>query len=373
MVAPGGDGPSRERGSGRLRVLYVIGNLQMGGTESHLVQLMTRVARERVEPRLLMLKGVNDLMSEELARELSPVILEVGPGSRGTVEAMARMRGAIRRIAPHIVHAYGYPADCLAALSAVGLRGVRVITTRRGNEERPRRHRYYRWSNRVVDVVACVSHAAAAHAAATEGLAAAKTVVIPNGIDLERYQPSPRSSGPIETIGTVLRLRQIKGIDLLLEAYALLPAPRPALRIAGPADTSYGEELVARYAGTPGITFLGEVMDVPGFLRELDLFVLPSRSEGMSNALLEALAMGLPIVATGVGGNVEVLAEGAAGVVVPPSAPGIAGGIRELIEDPSRAREFGRRARSRAETEYAITTMVRRHEELYARLVVGMR
>ena len=91
-----------------------------------------------------------------------------------------------------------------------------------------------------------------------------------------------------------------------------------SLKIAGPADGRWGNSLRARYESSPGISFLGDVSDVPAFLNSLDIFVLPSRSEGMSMALLEAMAAGLPIVATDVASNGEVLADGKAGVLVQP-------------------------------------------------------
>jgi glycosyltransferase involved in cell wall biosynthesis len=281
---------------------------------------------------------------------------------------MTRMRRAIRRIGPDVVQAYGYPADVIAGACAAGLRGVRVITTRRGNEVRPRRHLYYRLTNHIVDLVACVSEASARHSRDTEGLPPEKTVVIPNGIDLSRYGPRERPVTPIRSIGTVQRLRHVKGIDLLLDAYSSLPEDRPVLRIAGPADTSYGEEIVARYQNCPGVEFLGEVTNIPQFLAEIDLFVLPSRSEGMSNALLEALAMALPIVATDVGGNTEVLAGGEAGVLVEPTVEALAAGLQLLCQSPELAAGYARRARERAVAEYDVDVMIRRYEELYARL-----
>lgn len=368
--ARSGESAQVRTGKRPIRVLYVIGNLKMGGTEAHLVQLIDRIDRSRVEPRLLMLEDAADLMPVELQREVEPTALDIAAGIKGTLQALVRMPQAIRRIRPDVVQAYGYPADVLAGACAPLLPGVHVITTRRGNETRPRRHQYYNWTNKVVDLVACVSEASAQHSFDTEGLPADKTIVIPNGIDLTRYV-APDRTGPIRSIGTVQRLRKIKGIDLLLEAYTSLPDPKPVLKIAGPADIDYGREIQARYEGTPGIEFLGSVDDIPGFLRGIDLFVLPSRSEGMSNALLEALAMALPIVATSVGGNTEVLAGGEAGVLVQPDTQEIADGLRSLYESPERALEFGRKARARAEAEYDIDLMVRRHEELYERLVGG--
>ena len=105
------------------------------------------------------------------------------------------------------------------------------------------------------------------------------------------------------------------------------------------------------------------------FRLALELFVLPSRSEGMSNALLEAMAVGLPIVATDVGGNREVLADGEAGILVEPDPDAIAGGIDSLLDDPDRACDLARAARRRVETEYTLSRMVSGYHDFYEALV----
>ncbi|MEZ4651617.1 MAG: glycosyltransferase [Candidatus Eisenbacteria bacterium] len=358
----------RESGANRarpIRVLYVIGNMKTGGSEAHLVRLLERLDRSQVEPRLLLVQGRKDLLPPEIDREVQTRCMECAKGLKGSFEFLTRIRSEVRRIAPDVVQVYGYPADVILALIAPTLPGVRVVTTRRGNEQRSRRNLSYRLTNGFIDCVLCVSKAAAAHAHAAEGLPLEKTLVIPNGIDLSRFPEPTRTKDQLRRLGAVMRLRHIKGVDLLLEAFSQGFDPPIELEIAGPADTAYGEEIMAKHEGTPGLTFLGDVSDVPSFLGRIDFFVLPSRSEGMSNALLEALAAGLPIVATDVGGNAEVLDDGTAGVLVEPTAESIRNGIQSLLDSPETAFELTHRARARAESEYSLDGMARRYEEFY--------
>jgi hypothetical protein len=114
------------------------------------------------------------------------------------------------------------------------------------------------------------------------------------------------------------------------------------------------------------------VADVPAFLGSVDVAVLPSHSEGMSNALLEYMAAGRAIVATAVGANRDLIRHGVEGLVVPPGDDGVlAGAIGEQVADPARARRMGRSARDRVEIEYSRDAMRRRFENFYRELATG--
>jgi glycosyltransferase involved in cell wall biosynthesis len=195
--------------------------------------------------------------------------------------------------------------------------------------------------------------------------------VIPNKVDAMRFHPCERrvEPRPLVEIGTHGRIKPIKGPDMLLEAMAGLGDGRHRLRLAGPVNDAFGADLRERYHRPGAVEFVGEPDAIPEFLRSLDLYVLPSRSEGMSMALLEAMATGLPIVATDVGSNRAVLADGEAGLVVAPDPPAIAAGIDRLLRDPALAARLGRAARRRVEAEFSLDRMVRRFEDFYAGLV----
>lgn len=348
-----------------IRVLFFIGDLTPGGSESHLVRLLLSLNRERIRPELMVLRALGSLV--EVVRAAGIHVHEVGSanGSESPFRRLSRIRAAIRTLRPDIVHSYGYPCDVYTPLASLPRRGRRIVTSRRGNQEVPRVRMLYRLTNPFVDRVLCVSSATEQFAARTEGLSPARRAVIPNGIDLTTYVPRGEMPHPIRTIGTLGRIREVKGTDLLLDAFARLARPDLALRVGGPADTEWGVSFRAKNEGVRGVVFDGEIENVPPFLSSLDLFVLPSRSEGMSNALLEAMAAGLPIVATDVGSNREVLAEGEAGVLVNPDAASLAAGMKSVIDDPGRALMLGREARRRVEEEYTLDAMVQRYERFY--------
>jgi glycosyltransferase involved in cell wall biosynthesis len=208
-------------------------------------------------------------------------------------------------------------------------------------------------------------------------------LTIPNGVDLGRFAGVGggrfRSRWGIDpgalVVATVGSIKPVKGQDVLLEAaIPWLQREQDAhLVLAGDRGGGFAEELVAR-AGEAGVGgrvhWPGAVEDVPGLLADADLFALPSRSEGMSNALLEAMAAGLAVVATDVGGNRECLDDGGCGMLVPaedPSALGAALGA--LAADRDRRRGLGQRARARVERHYDLERILDRVEDLYRELL----
>ena len=353
-----------------VHVLYYTGNLAVGGSEIHLSHLLTRMDRHRVRPELMLSRIPRDRTLIDRVEAAGVRIHEVGvaPGKRRVPRALARARRLIRQIRPDVLQTYGYPCDVYGPLLAGASRDIRVVTTRRGNQGIRHRWLLYRMTALLTDRVICVSDSSREFARRTQGLSHERSVVIPNGVDATRFRPRTTRPGRIGEVGTHGRVKPIKGVDMLLDAINLIEGA-PRLRLAGPVNDRYGNELRERFGRSGSIEFVGEPDDIPGFLRSLDLYVLPSRSEGMSMALLEAMATGLPIVATDVGSNRAVLADGAAGLVVAPDPRSIADGIARMLREPQRASELGRAARQRVETEFSLDMMVRRFEEFYLQLV----
>jgi glycosyltransferase involved in cell wall biosynthesis len=225
-----------------------------------------------------------------------------------------------------------------------------------------------------------VSHAARRAACAREGLAPERVAVIPNAVDPSRFEPRGRraamraeiGAGPADVlVGAVGNLLPVKGHATLLDALATARAAAPgrALRLAIAGAGPLGPELRARAErlGIAGRTaFLGAVSDVPALLEALDIFALPSRSEGMSNALLEAAAAGLPVVASCAGGNPEVLRDGEEALFFPAGdAPALAEAILALARDPARARALGAAAKARVRRDFSPAALAARHHALY--------
>ncbi|NJC82863.1 glycosyltransferase family 4 protein [Planosporangium mesophilum] len=178
---------------------------------------------------------------------------------------------------------------------------------------------------------------------------------IRNGVDLPARVARPHGRYPL-AVGAVGRLSHEKGIDLFIQAVSTLGRNDARLRVVIAGQGPQRERLERQAGGLP-ITLLGQCRDVPALLRGLDLFCLPSRREGLPLALLEAMAHGLPCVATAVGDVPDAVGPDA--VVVPPnSVDALATALDRLLDDPELRRDLGRRARLRALRDFDAERMV---------------
>ncbi len=204
---------------------------------------------------------------------------------------------------------------------------------------------------------------------------------IPNGVDVEAFKPR-RNTGSAkgqqdtqkQRILYVGRLSPEKGPDILIEAFRLLTTQTSnsaRLLLVGKGQMSqFLERRVRDYRLEDLAEFVGSVSDVQPYLQAADLFVLPSRAEGLSVALLEAMACGLPVVATAVSGTVDVIHDGVNGLLVEPEDPEVlAQAIKRLLDDPEFARRLGREARSTVEEKYSLQLVAERYIKLYRELL----
>ena len=376
-------------------IAYVIPRMSMGGAQRHLLQVLERLDRRRFTQVLCCLgtdrNDQHDLLDR--ARALGVPVLDaaVRDGANALVRPHSLVRmGAIaaelRRRRVRIVHSYLFHANWFGTLAA-RLAGIPVvIVSKRSMDVYPRARD--RWAcrlvNRLADRVTAVAGAVRDHVHATEGCPLEKIVVIPNGIDAEARHRGAPAPVPVElpgigdgdrVVGTIARLVWKRGHEELLQAAALLRQADPAAKLVivgdGPLRPSLEER--ARTLGLNGsVRFLGAIPDAARFLPRFDVFVLSSVLEGMSNALLEAMAAGRPAVATRVGGNTELVVDGETGFLVPPKDPqALADAVARLLRDPALARRFGEAARRRVESEFTLSTMVSRLEQLYDDLLAG--
>jgi sugar transferase (PEP-CTERM/EpsH1 system associated) len=213
------------------------------------------------------------------------------------------------------------------------------------------------------------------------GVAPARVSQIYNGVDVQRFAPAasrvrdcPFQSADEWLVGTVGRLQAVK--DQVSLAHAFVRAARMQggerlrLVVAGDGPLRAPVEAVLRDAGLSARAWLcGERADVPDILRSLDLFVLPSLAEGISNTILEAMATALPVVATAVGGNPELVLVDRTGTLVPAADPdALARAIAAYAADPARARAHGAAGRERALARFSLERMVQDYQALYERL-----
>jgi glycosyltransferase involved in cell wall biosynthesis len=350
----------------RLRVAHLSVSLTMGGAEKLLTEFGRHADRELFDLHFLSLGG-EGVVAGEIADCGWPVTaLNQPEGLRHGL--VFHLGWLLRRWRADVLHThntkalfYGGPAARLAGVPA-------VVHTRHGQRFQASRLNtaVFRTLTRLADRVVCVSHDGAALSVA-EGVAPIKVRTVWNGIDSGRFAyAGPRPGGPAVMVG---RLSAEKDVATLIQAAALARQGFPGfrLRLAGEGKCMPELRRAAAGLGLDGsVDFLGEVYDVPGLLAESSLLVLPSLTEGISLTLLEAMARGLPVVATRVGGNPEVVADGETGFLVPAREPGrLAECMVRLLRDPVLSRAMGLRARQRVERDFEASRMVARYEALY--------
>ncbi|HUT34748.1 MAG TPA: glycosyltransferase [Planctomycetota bacterium] len=358
------------------RILYVITELDVGGAEKALVALATRLNRAAYEPQVACLSGRGPLGADLRERGIPVHFL----GARGwwDVRALWRLRRLARQA--DIVHSFLYHANMAARLAAVGTRVAAVVSSARVAERsRPGRRRLECLTHRLVDAEVCVSNGVRDFFAAG-GFPTRKLVVIPNGVDAARFAGRDpafkarlgiRPDAPLVT--TIGRLHEQKGMGAFVRAAASVRHSRPDCHFlivgAGPLEAALRAAAKGLHL-EGGLTFLGHCDDVPAVLRATDVFVLASLWEGMPNVVLEAMAAGLPVVATRVEGTVDLIEHNETGLLVMPrDVPGLVSAIQRVLDEPALAQRLGAAARERVRTHFPLDAMVRRHEALYADLL----
>lgn len=361
-----------------VRVSFVIDRLTRAGTETQLVALINNLDRARVEPSLVLLDGEDDL-SQTLEPDDCPVV-RLGVRkllSPTAMRAANRLRAFWREVRPDVVQTYfqdssyfGVPVARSAGVKAV----VRVrnnlgyALTRRdrvaGRVIRPLVDRFVTNTPAGRDVIV-----------AGDGYAADRVVVLENGVDTHRFNRFmlPDTTKKRVRVGCVANLRPVKNVDGLMRAAKLLLDRHPGVvvEVAGDGDQRAElERLHAELGLGSRFVFRGSVADSAAFLRTVEVAVLPSHTEGMSNALLEYMAAGRAVVATAVGANPTLIDDGKNGLIVPPADPtALADAIGRYLSRPLMAAAFGSAARRKVEAEYSREAMTRRFEDFYRQLI----
>lgn len=373
-----------------LDIVHAVENLERGGLERMVIDLChaQRAAGHRVRVACLFAPGA-------LAPELSGQGVEVfacGKRSGADLGAVLRLRRWLRDgwrdaqaavPAPRIVHTHNATAHYHAALACVALPAHRLLNTRHGmgvQHPRSRKEWIYRRSLARTDVVAAVCEAARARFAAQGVRPRGVLATVPNGIRIDAFAAADDADrdalrrmlgldARARIVGTVGRLNPVKDQAALLQAFARLRASRPdcALVLVGDGPLRAQLQTQAAQLGiADAVRLLGDRGDVRTLLPGFDVFALSSRSEGYSMALLEACACAVPIVATDVGGNREIVADGVNGRLVPAAAPeALAEALGELLDAPERARGMGAAGRAWALAEASVARMAARYEALY--------
>lgn len=377
-------------------VVHVLYRFDVGGLENGVVNLINHMPADAYRHAILALTEVTDFKRRIRRDDVQFISLQKPPGH--LFGLYPRLYRLFRELKPAIVHSRNLAA--LEVTAPAWAAGVPVrIHGEHGRDvgDLDGDNKTYQWVRRAFNPF--VSHFIALsqdlqrYLIDRVGIRPGKVAQFYNGVDAERFHPAAaaavnaNSPAPIPgcpfqgpehwLVGTVGRMQTVKDQTLLARAFIraleIAPELRPRLRLVmvGDGPLRAAAQGLLDQAGVADLAWLpGERNDIPDVLRGLDSFVLPSLAEGISNTILEAMASGLPVIATRVGGNPELVSEGRTGALVPAGDPAaMAQAIVEAARHPARARAAGEAGRAEVEQRYSMAAMVGRYQALYDRLL----
>ncbi len=368
----------------KLSVIHVVDSLQLGGLET-LVLEWCRHWREHadIDAGICALSPGDGLADQEKYRDIPihKLTPEETRSKRSTIRALRRLFAERR---PDVVHTHNFLAHFHGGIAARRA-GVPVVVTTKHGAGMPKLWRSYRLAGRAyrrADMVVSVSEDTADLMRATYRLEPGRVCVILNGIDTDRFAPLAGdldearrrvlgfSGRPL--IGTVCRMVEAKGLPTLLTAFreVLGAHPEATLALVGEGPDRERFERETRETGLADhVHFLGNRADVDEIYPLLDIYCLASHAEGISLSILEAGSCTIPIVATDVGGNPEILDHGRSGIIVPVrDAAALAGGLLRAWQDSDAAAAMGQAARQRIIKAFSIHRMAADYLALYSEI-----
>ena len=364
-----------------VRVMQITHDLAIGGLQQVVVSICRNIDRYRFSVSILCLRAKGELASE-LERMGIPVFLL--PQKRYGTDYFSFLKVAeiLRRERTEVIHTHNKQPFIDGTLGGMIARSRTIVHTDHGRTfPDKRRYLFAEWvMSHFVYKIAVVSDKTGEDLIRYEKIRRQKIITVPNGVDQRLFEewtePEAKKrelgiSGRYPILGIGARLVEVKGIEYLLGAVSKLRERYPLilLIIAGTGPWEGRLKAVARELGIDDhVAFLGVRRDMHELLRAFDLYVLPSLSEGMPLALLEAMAAGCPVVATKVGGVPDVIADGYNGMLVEPrDKDALAKAILGVMEDDEKRNRFRERGRLLYEQRYSATAMTKRYEKLYLR------
>lgn len=371
-------------------IAHVIHHLGTGGMENGLVNLINHMPPERYRHAIICLQGYTDF--RQRIRRDDVEIFDVSQREGHDLGAYYRLYKILRALKPDILHTRN-----LSALESQVVGALARIKGRVHGEhgrdiyDLHGRNRKYQLLRRAIQPLVghyiAVSRDLAAWLVDTVGVPSRKVAQIYNGVDSVKFHPRSGARAAIGApgfagddaiiIGSVGRLARVKDFPTLIRAFQRLreawPAGGARLRLVIVGDgpvRSECERLINELGLGEQIWLAGDRSDVAELMRAMDLFVLPSLGEGISNTILEAMASGLPVIATEVGGNPELVAPGRTGTLTPPADPEqMAQALLGYVDNPARGVQEGRAARAEIEARFSLDAMVSGYMSVYDRVM----
>ena len=371
-------------------IVHLVYHFDTGGLENGIVNLINHMRPGRYRHAIIALCGIGELKNRIQRDGIIYVALDKPPGH--ALRLYPKLYRLLRQLRPAIVHTRNLAAlECVVPAWTAGVpvrihgehgRDVGDLDGR--NVKYQRLRRLYR---PFVTHYVALSRDLSEYLTGPVKVAPDQVTRLCNGVDTERFHPAGSAPEPISgcpfrpdehwLIGTVGRMQHVKDQTTLARAFTELLRSQPALKekvrlvLVGDGPLRAECRQLLESAGLADLAWLpGERNDVPQVMRGLNAFVLPSLAEGISNTILEAMACGLPVLATDVGGNAELIAAGSTGEIVPAADPSaLAQVLLRWATAPEAARQMGATARTRALQQFSVDAMVQGYQTLYDRLL----
>lgn len=369
-------------------IAHVLYRFDTGGLENGVVNLINHLPAAAYRHAVIALTEVTEFKRRVRRSDVSYFAMHKPPGH--VLRIYPQLYRLFRAIQPALVHTRNLAA--LEAAVPAWLAGSRVVHGEHGRDvgDFDGSNKKNQWIRRIyspfVKHYIALSRDLEHYLTQPVGIAESRVTQIYNGVDATRFHPaekrqpipgSPFNDPALWIVGTVGRMQTVKDQTNLARAFILALQARPQLRerlrliLVGDGPLRAEALELLRAAELDQLAWLpGELDAIPEIMRGLDCFVLPSLGEGISNTILEAMASGLPVIATAVGGNVELVEPDTSGLLVPAAAPGaLAEAIVRMAQAPDEARVMGQTARRRVEAQYSMAAMLRNYQHVYDRLL----
>ena len=371
----------------RRKVFYLVDSLNVGGTETQAVELALRLPVSEYEVTMGCLRAEGPLLeklrgSAVNVREFHP---SGGLDSAAGLYELIKLAGYLRREKFDVVHTHDLWSNLMGVPAARLARVPAIVSSRRDLAhfdwyQGKRRH----WLRRIQNLSGVVlANATPIRDAliSEDGFAPEKLRVIHNGVDTEKFQRAQRDRARLfPDVGNEMLVvlvgnmhSDVKGHPWLIAAAPTVVREFPEVRFVFAGDGELRPTFAAQVAQLgleDRFKFLGRRSDIPEVLASCDLAVLPSRAEGLPNAVLEYMAAGLPTIASRVGGNAELVQDGVTGLLVPAeNASALAGALLRFLRDPEQARQIANNGQRFAVENFSFERLIREIDELYAELL----
>lgn len=373
----------------RIRVVYPVTDLARDGAQRQLFELVKGLDKDYFDPVVLALQGGGPLEGD-LEKIPGVRLIKLERSGKLSFLRFIKVFQSVKKINPHVIQPFLTPATFWGILAAIVYRvPVKIVTERcgPGRTGLPLKYRAYLKMedllSRFADQIVANSEAGREFLL-QRGVAPERLNVIYNGLNFDRLVPDVEKVAQLrqdmglppegKVVGILARLAQQKRHDNFLEAAAIISEVVPDTRFAIVGDGELRgslEEQTRQLRLEDKVTFFGEQRDVGTYVSSFDIAVSASETEGCSNSLLEAMALGKPVVATDVGGNKEVIDDGDSGLLVAPDNPqALAEGILKMLQTPGLITRMGEKARLTIIDRFSLEKMVHQYESLWKDILV---